>query len=46
MPVTDRLDAGLLALPLHTEVTAEIVRETCEIVIDQLERESTQVRVG
>jgi len=45
LPVTDRLDAGLLALPLHAEVTAEIVRETCEIVIDQLERESTQVRV-
>jgi dTDP-4-amino-4,6-dideoxygalactose transaminase len=46
MPVTDWLDAGLLALPLHTDVTAEIVRETCEIVIDQLERESTQMRVG
>jgi dTDP-4-amino-4,6-dideoxygalactose transaminase len=45
LPVTDRLDAGLLALPLHAEVTAEIVRETCEIAIDQLERESTQVRV-
>ncbi len=46
MPVTDRLDAGLLALPLHTEVTAEIVRETCEIVVDQLERDLSQVRVG
>jgi len=38
LPVTERLDAGLLALPLHASVTPEIVQETCEIVVDQLER--------
>lgn len=38
LPVTERLSAGLLALPLYCELAASSVEEVCEIVCASLER--------